>query len=557
MKNSYLAIIIVIIIWLTLVFSAISETFPTNKALAVMARTNGVVYTPTNFISANNLMTNGQTIEIEKVVGLQDALDSKLATNGVIEKYQVNGLTNDLASLETNIASKLATNGIIQQYQVVDLTNDLANLQSDIATKANTNHNHNLFEIVEVSPTGSIPFADPEGFLTNSESLIFSYTNLIFGNNDGSRKTFVINGGTDQIEEIIFKDDNTDKLWIKNDQSIPAAEIWSQSTMTITSQNDVVLSPNGNTKIPSLEANKAIVVNQGGALASAQYGYVFQDGSATNVVISAFSNLLDAASQTLPLIASANGTPFFKISNVAGDDAPCEVSFGLGNEINNRGTAFGTFAIANENGVAIGCNVTGSTNSVGVGKDVQAQNDSIGVGYQPIANRSSISIGSSARSDTNSITIGNFSTSHQTNAIAIGNSAFAAGEGRVQLGQGTNSNNNTLQFRSVRIADTNGLNTFGSGRIMNLVVKTNSYTLQERDHVVVFNSPSDCTGLLTAPITLGKEYIIVNKGLGFLTVKSTTNINNFTDVELEQSMAMHVVADGEIWVITATCSGKP
>ena len=525
MKNSYIVITILIIIWVAIVANCIGETFPSNKTLAVMARTNGIVFSPSNFITANNLTTNGQTFAISNIVGLQGELASKLATNGTIQQYQVSGLTNSLASLQTNINSK-----------------------------SPTNHTHNYYELGGIA-SGRIPFGSVIGFLTNSELLTFSPSTLSFGNGTEGHKTLVISGGTDNIEQIQLRDDNVNRLIIKNDQEFAVSEFWSQNPLTITSQNDIVISPAGSLKIPYLTENKALIVKSGGEIDSSDYNLVYQDGSATNITIYSFANLLDAGSSTLPLFASANGIIFFKISNTTGDDAPCEVSFGLGNEVSGSGTAFGTFAIANNSGVAIGCNTTGATNSVGIGKDTQSKNESVGIGFQALSDKGSVSIGSSSRADTNSISIGLFADSYGTNSIAIGSPARARGLGRVQIGEGTNSTDNTLQFKSLRIADATSLNTSG-GRVKNLITVTTNYTFTSSDHVIVFNPATSVTGYLgSASSQVGREYTILNKDSGgnVVYLNSPDGINySAGDYQIDftgSPKAITVIAAGDTWLV--------
>lgn len=150
---------------------------------------------------------------------------------------------------------------------------------------------------------------------------------------------------------------------------------------------------------------------------------------------------------------------------------------------------------------------------------------------------------------TSGASVGQWSKS--TDGFGIGNFAEADGPGRGQLGEGTNTVDNTIQFR-----DSGSVTPIQFGRIAtNTRVQTSSGFTLVTDYVILASNSSGMKVSLLSAATVGDGYILHIKNIGLsgtITVDSpgTETIDGELSITLTiQYESVTLVTDGSNWFI--------
>ena len=138
-----------------------------------------------------------------------------------------------------------------------------------------------------------------------------------------------------------------------------------------------------------------------------------------------------------------------------------------------------------------------------------------------------------------------------TDGFAGGQSASANGTGRVQLGTGTNSTDNTIQFLSsgsVTAAE------FGRLAVSTTAATGSTYTVLSTDHVILANNSGGVAVALISAASAGDGFrlVIKNTGTGAVTIDADgaeTIDGALTAILTNQYESITIVSDGLNWFI--------
>lgn len=200
--------------------------------------------------------------------------------------------------------------------------------------------------------------------------------------------------------------------------------------------------------------------------------------------------------------------------------------------------------------LSLPANTTISTFGASLVDDSSAVDANITIGLVSSPGQTHVGVGSSA-SGTFGTAIGLDSSASGTLGVAIGYEAVAAGSNSAQIGNGTNSVDNTIQFLS---SGSVTAEEFGRLAVSTTAATGSTYTVLSTDHVILANNSGGVAVALISAASAGDGFrlVIKNTGTGAVTIDADgaeTIDGALTAILTNQYESITIVSDGSNWFI--------